>query len=39
MVGGLVTSSLLELSVYPALFAIWKARLPAFDTDVPSRLV
>jgi Cu(I)/Ag(I) efflux system membrane protein CusA/SilA len=26
MVGGLVTSFLLELSVYPALFAIWKGR-------------
>ena len=25
MVGGLVTSFLLELSVYPALFAIWKS--------------
>jgi Cu(I)/Ag(I) efflux system membrane protein CusA/SilA len=26
MVGGLVTSFLLELAVYPALFAIWKGR-------------
>jgi Cu(I)/Ag(I) efflux system membrane protein CusA/SilA len=26
MVGGLVTSFLLELTVYPALFAIWKSR-------------
>jgi Cu(I)/Ag(I) efflux system membrane protein CusA/SilA len=26
MVGGLVSSFLLELAVYPALFAIWKAR-------------
>jgi Cu(I)/Ag(I) efflux system membrane protein CusA/SilA len=26
MVGGLVTSFLLELTVYPALFAIWKRR-------------
>jgi Cu(I)/Ag(I) efflux system membrane protein CusA/SilA len=26
MVGGLVTSFLLELTVYPAIFAIWKAR-------------
>jgi copper/silver efflux system protein len=26
MVGGLVTSFLLELTVYPALFAIWKGR-------------
>lgn len=30
MVGGLVTSFLLELTVYPAIFAIWKQRrLPA----------
>ncbi len=26
MVGGLVTSFLLELTVYPAIFALWKAR-------------
>jgi Cu(I)/Ag(I) efflux system membrane protein CusA/SilA len=26
MVGGLVTSFLLELLVYPAIFAIWKRR-------------
>ena len=26
MVGGLVTSFLLELLVYPALFAVWKSR-------------
>ncbi|MEO8182030.1 MAG: efflux RND transporter permease subunit, partial [Deltaproteobacteria bacterium] len=26
MIGGLVTSFLLELSVYPAIFAIWKGR-------------
>ena len=26
MVGGLVTSLLLELTVYPAIFAIWKGR-------------
>jgi Cu(I)/Ag(I) efflux system membrane protein CusA/SilA len=26
MVGGLVTSFLLELTVYPAVFAIWKSR-------------
>ncbi len=29
MVGGLVTSFLLELTVYPALFAIWKGRVRA----------
>jgi Cu(I)/Ag(I) efflux system membrane protein CusA/SilA len=28
MVGGLVTSFLLELTVYPAIFAIWKSRSP-----------
>jgi Cu(I)/Ag(I) efflux system membrane protein CusA/SilA len=26
MVGGLTTSFLLELTVYPAIFAIWKTR-------------
>ena len=26
MIGGLVTSFLLELTVYPALFAMWKGR-------------
>ena len=26
MVGGIVTSFLLELTVYPALFALWKRR-------------
>jgi Cu(I)/Ag(I) efflux system membrane protein CusA/SilA len=26
MVGGVVTSALLELIVYPALYMIWKAR-------------
>ena len=26
MVGGLVTSFLLELTVYPAIFALWKGR-------------
>jgi len=26
MVGGLVTSLALELTIYPALFAIWKSR-------------
>ena len=36
MVGGLLTSFVLELLVYPALFSIWKARhLPA-DDDPPS---
>jgi Cu(I)/Ag(I) efflux system membrane protein CusA/SilA len=34
MVGGLVTSFLLELTVYPALFAVWKRRsLPASDSE------
>jgi Cu(I)/Ag(I) efflux system membrane protein CusA/SilA len=31
MVGGLVTSFLLELTVYPAIFAIWKGRGLATD--------
>jgi Cu/Ag efflux pump CusA len=26
MVGGIVTSGLLELLVYPAIFALWKGR-------------
>jgi len=34
MIGGLVTSFLLELSVYPAIFAIWKGRgLPELLAD------
>ena len=34
MVGGLVTSFILELAVYPAIFAIWKGRrLPAESKD------
>jgi len=36
MVGGLVTSFLLELTVYPAIFAIWKGReLPLPEQAVP----
>ena len=37
MVGGLVTSFLLELTVYPAIFAIWKRRglRAAASPDVP----
>jgi Cu(I)/Ag(I) efflux system membrane protein CusA/SilA len=44
MVGGLVTSFLLELTVYPAIFALWKSRAlkqPASPTDgggEPSRV-
>jgi Cu(I)/Ag(I) efflux system membrane protein CusA/SilA len=41
MIGGLVTSFLLELTVYPAIFAIWKGRklpelalLPAEQADL-----
>jgi copper/silver efflux system protein len=38
MVGGLVTSFLLELTVYPAIFAIWKGRrLP--ETDAPASAI
>ncbi|WP_394836974.1 CusA/CzcA family heavy metal efflux RND transporter [Pendulispora rubella] len=37
MVGGLVTSFLLELTVYPAIFAIWKRRgLIAKENPMPS---
>lgn len=36
MVGGLVTSFLLELTVYPALFAIWKGRGLAPETANPT---
>jgi copper/silver efflux system protein len=32
MVGGLATSFLLELTVYPAIFAIWKRRRNSFPT-------
>ncbi len=32
MVGGLATSFLLELTVYPAIFAIWKRRRNGFPT-------
>jgi Cu(I)/Ag(I) efflux system membrane protein CusA/SilA len=33
MVGGIVTSTLLELLIYPALFMIWKER--EFRTVIP----
>lgn len=37
MVGGLVTSFLLELTVYPAIFALWKGRrLPGQPAGEPS---
>ncbi len=36
MVGGLATSFLLELTVYPAIFAIWKRRRNGFRT-APAR--
>ena len=32
MVGGLTTSFLLELTVYPAIFAVWKSHV----LDLPS---
>jgi copper/silver efflux system protein len=36
MIGGLVTSFLLELTVYPAIFAIWKGRgLPDVAPSMP----
>ena len=36
MVGGLVTSFVLELLVYPAIFAIWKGRELPPGGDLPS---
>jgi Cu(I)/Ag(I) efflux system membrane protein CusA/SilA len=33
MVGGIVTSFLLELTVYPAIFAMWKRRHLAQATE------
>jgi Cu(I)/Ag(I) efflux system membrane protein CusA/SilA len=36
MVGGLVTSFLLELTVYPAIFAIWKGRTLASQPSAPT---
>jgi Cu(I)/Ag(I) efflux system membrane protein CusA/SilA len=37
MVGGLATSFALELLVYPALYAIWRAReLPAAELSAPA---
>ncbi|WP_394822807.1 efflux RND transporter permease subunit [Pendulispora albinea] len=37
MVGGLVTSFVLELTVYPALFAIWKSRALPISSARPVR--
>jgi copper/silver efflux system protein len=39
MIGGLVTSFLLELTVYPALFALWKARGLRSETLSPAPAV
>jgi Cu(I)/Ag(I) efflux system membrane protein CusA/SilA len=36
MIGGLVTSFVLELLVYPAVFAIWKARELAPGNGLPA---
>jgi Cu(I)/Ag(I) efflux system membrane protein CusA/SilA len=39
LVGGLATSFLLELTVYPAIFAIWKGRsLPARDETLDKEM-
>jgi Cu(I)/Ag(I) efflux system membrane protein CusA/SilA len=38
MVGGLVTSFLLELAVYPAIFALWKGRGVPRHEPAPARL-
>jgi hypothetical protein len=36
MIGGLVTSFVLELLVYPAVFAAWKARERALRDGLPA---
>jgi Cu(I)/Ag(I) efflux system membrane protein CusA/SilA len=36
MVGGLVTSFVLELLVYPAIFAIWKGRELPLGNGLPA---
>jgi Cu(I)/Ag(I) efflux system membrane protein CusA/SilA len=37
MVGGLASSAILELCVYPAIFALWKRReLPAAGSPIGS---
>ena len=36
MIGGVATSFLLELLVYPAIFAIWKGRHLPSDEDLPT---
>ncbi len=38
LVGGLVTSFLLELTVYPAIFALWKGRGLPDETPAPQAL-
>jgi Cu(I)/Ag(I) efflux system membrane protein CusA/SilA len=35
MIGGVVTSTLMELSVYPAIFYIWRARAVRRETPAP----
>jgi Cu(I)/Ag(I) efflux system membrane protein CusA/SilA len=37
MVGGLVTSFFLELTVYPAIFALWKSRSLPPQTPTPGQ--
>src|SRR5579872_4445521 len=37
MVGGLVTSFLLELTVYPAIFAVWKGRRLVPEKEAAAR--
>lgn len=36
MIGGLVTSFVLELLVYPAVFAVWKGRERALRDGLPA---
>jgi Cu(I)/Ag(I) efflux system membrane protein CusA/SilA len=39
MVGGLVTSFMLELLVYPAIYLLWMQRQVPVDTEVPREAV
>jgi Cu(I)/Ag(I) efflux system membrane protein CusA/SilA len=42
MVGGVVTSTMMELIAYPAIFCIWRSRrfriLPA-DESIPTKVI
>ena len=38
MVGGVITSTIMELMVYPAIFYLWRSRTLARNMEVPSRI-